>query len=144
MHRPMMAPGADKGRREAKHHKMREARHKKQRAQGLAADRMLRHSEALELTEEQVTRLKTLSYETKKDLIDLKADLAKQKLELKKLIDSETDDLTRLRRQIEAMAKKKAELHVAKLANRIEARKVLTDDQRAKTKKKRRHHRREI
>ncbi|MFQ5511325.1 MAG: Spy/CpxP family protein refolding chaperone [Candidatus Krumholzibacteriia bacterium] len=121
-HRPMLAPQGRRGNGAAG--KRGDARN------GIAADRLLRHAAMLELTEDQVARLSELAYETKRDLIDLRAGLQKARLELQRLMRSGTEDMTRIRRQLNQVAKKRVDLEEARIAHWIDSRKVLNDAQR--------------
>jgi Spy/CpxP family protein refolding chaperone len=121
-HRPMLMPQGGKA-----HEKT--GWHKKKRG-GIAADRLLRHARTLELTGDQVSRLNELVYQTKKKMIDLRAKLQKERLELKHLMQSGTEDMTRIRRQLNLVAKKRVDLQEARIAHWFDAKKVLSDEQR--------------
>ncbi|UCG53378.1 MAG: Spy/CpxP family protein refolding chaperone [Candidatus Latescibacterota bacterium] len=103
---------------------------------GNAAERMLRHAPELGLTEDQIAKLETLSHDTKKQLIDLRADIEKEQLEVHKKIRSGSDDLTQIKRHLSAIAKARADIQAAKIASLFEARKLLTDDQKKLIKEK--------
>ncbi len=121
-HRPMLMPQAGKAHEKAR-------RHRKERG-GIAADRLLRRAQVLELTGDQVSHLNELAYETKKRMIDLRAKLQKEQLELEHLMQSGTEDMTRIRRQLNLVAKKRVDLQQARIAHWFEAKKVLSDEQR--------------
>jgi Spy/CpxP family protein refolding chaperone len=97
--------------------------------EGMAAERMLRHAQALNLSDEQIGKLKTLVYETKKKLVDLHSEIEKGQLEIQNLLQSGNDDLTQIRRHLTAISKAHADTQEARIANLFEARKVLTAEQ---------------
>jgi Spy/CpxP family protein refolding chaperone len=98
------------------------------------ADRMLGRAERLELTDEQVTQLKKLSYDAKARLIDLESSLEKAQLEMKKQLDADGDDLAAMKKQLDAMAEIKVDIQELKLKNWIDAKNTLTEDQKQKIK----------
>jgi Spy/CpxP family protein refolding chaperone len=104
------------------------------RGGGVPADRMLRSTERLELTDEQVAQLKKLSYDAKSKLIDLESSLEKAQLEMKQQMDSDGDDLAAMKKQLNAMAKIKVDIQELKLKNWIDAKNVLNEDQKQKVK----------
>lgn len=106
------------------------------RGAGLAADRMLRHASGLELTESQITQLETLSYETKTQLIDLESSLDKARLEMKRQMETDAEDLSAMKKRLDSMAKIKVDIQELKLKNWIDARKVLTDEQKNQVKER--------
>ena len=95
----------------------------------IAAERIVRFSAELDLTNKQIAKLETLSYETKKKLIDLHADIEKERLEVRNRLRSGSEDLTQIKRHLSAVAKAQVAIKEAKIANLFEARKVLTDEQ---------------
>jgi Spy/CpxP family protein refolding chaperone len=104
------------------------------RGGGVPADRMLRSTERLELTDEQVAQLKKLSYDAKSKLIDLESSLEKAQLEMKQQMDSDGDDLAAMKKQLNAMAKIKVDIQELRLKNWIDAKNVLNEDQKQKVK----------
>jgi Spy/CpxP family protein refolding chaperone len=101
---------------------------------GVPADRMLRGATGLELSEAQVTQLEKLSYDTKSKLIDLESSLEKARLEMRRQMESDGDDLSAMKKQLDSMAKTKVDIQELKLKNWIDAKKVLTDEQKQKVK----------
>ena len=126
-HRPMLAPRAQERRDGARSHSG--------KRRGIAADRLLRHARKLGLSDDQITRLKDLAYETRKKMIDLRAGLQKQQLELGHLLQSGTEDMRSIRRQLDLVAKKRADLQEAKIAHWIASKNVLNKEQRTMIKK---------
>jgi Spy/CpxP family protein refolding chaperone len=98
------------------------------------ADQMLRGASGLELTDEQVARLEVLSYNAKSKLIDLNSSLEKARLEMKREMKSGNDDLSAMKKNIESMSKIKVDIKELKLENWIEAKNVLTEEQKAQVK----------
>ena len=125
------APRAHKG-----HHRYSMRRGGFGRGNGVPADRMLRGQTGLALTEAQVTELEKLSYDAKSKLIDLESSLEKARLEMRRQMDSDGDDLAAMKKQLDSMAKIKVDIQELKLKNWIDAKKVLTDDQKQKVKDK--------
>ena len=100
----------------------------------LPADRMLRGASGLDLTDEQTAQLEKLSYDAKLKLIDLNSSLEKARLEMKKEMESGNDNLSALKKNLESMSKIKVDIQELKLGNWFEAKKVLTEEQKAKVK----------
>jgi Spy/CpxP family protein refolding chaperone len=90
---------------------------------------LLRHVSDLKLTDEQIEALESLAYDAQKQLIDLRADLEKERLAMRKQLRSDSDDLTAMKRHLNAAAKKRTDIQVLKLTNLIESKEVLSDDQ---------------
>lgn len=107
----------------------RDRRHRRTRG-GIAADRLLRQSRKLGLSNDQIARLKDLAYETRKKMIDLRAGLQKEQLELRHLMQSGTEDMRRIRRQLDLVATKRADVQEARIAHWIASKNVLNKDQR--------------
>jgi len=97
---------------------------------------MLRGATGLELTDDQVTQLEQLSYDTKSKLIDLESSLEKARLEMGRQMESDGDDLSAMKKQLDSMAKIKVDIQELKLKNWIDAKNVLTDEQKQKVKDK--------
>jgi Spy/CpxP family protein refolding chaperone len=104
--------------------------------QGVAADRMLRNANELELTDDQIARLEMLSYEAKKKLIDLRAGMEKEQLELRNRINSDAEDMTQIKRHLSAIAKARTGMQEVRIENLFATKKVLTDEQKELIKKK--------
>jgi Spy/CpxP family protein refolding chaperone len=98
------------------------------------ADQMLRSASDLDLTDAQVSQLENLSYDAKSKLIDLNSSLEKARLEMKKEMESGNDNLSALKKNLESMSKIKVDIQELKLGNWFEAKKVLTEEQKAKVK----------
>jgi Spy/CpxP family protein refolding chaperone len=96
---------------------------------GVAAERMLRHANKLDLTDDQIAKLEMLSFEAKKKLIDLHASIEKEQLELKNRIRSDAEDMTQIKRHLSAISNARTGIQEVKIANLFAARKILTDEQ---------------
>lgn len=103
---------------------------------GNAAMRMVMRAEQLDLTKEQVAKLEKLAYDTKTKVIDLRAALEKTKLELRQLERTDSDNLTAMKRHLKSIADIRVEMRMAKIANRIDAKNILTDEQKEMVKKR--------
>ena len=88
----------------------------------------------LGLTDEQVARLEELSYNAKSKLIDLNSSLEKARLEMEKEMESGNDNLSAMKKNIESMSKIKVDIKELKLENWIDAKNVLTEEQKAQVK----------
>ncbi len=100
----------------------------------IPAEQMLRSASGLELSDEQVAQLEELSYNAKSKLIDLNSSLEKARLEMKKEMESGNDNLSAMKKNIESMSKIKVDIKELKLENWIEAKNVLTEEQKAQVK----------
>jgi Spy/CpxP family protein refolding chaperone len=96
---------------------------------GIAAERMLHQAKDLDLSDEQIDRLRTLAFETQKELVDLHAEIEKGQLEIRNQLQSGSDDLGQIRTHLETVSKARAGIQEARIANLFEARKVLTEKQ---------------
>jgi Spy/CpxP family protein refolding chaperone len=98
--------------------------------------RLLRHADVLGLTEDQQAKLKELKFSAEKEMIDLKAAMQKEQLELKQLMTAEDLNARSIKRQLEAVALAQTNLKFRKISLRIEARDILTGEQRELIKEK--------
>lgn len=99
---------------------------------GLAAQGLLRHARALDLSREQVKKLQDMADETRKTLIGLRAEVQKERISMRSELRSGRDDLARLKRHLGAISSKKAEMQEVRLTHLLEAKRVLNDEQRKK------------
>ena len=99
------------------------------KGRGIAAARILRQAKQLELSEKQISQLEELSLEARKQMVDLRAAMEKEHLELEELLQSDSDDLTTIRKHLDALAEKHADIQELKLRNWIEVKKILTEEQ---------------
>jgi Spy/CpxP family protein refolding chaperone len=106
------------------------------RGPGIAAARILRHAEQLQLSERQISQLEEISLEARKQMVDLRAAIEKRHLELEELLHSDSDDLTTIRKHLNALAEKRVDVQELKLRNWIEVKKILTEDQKEMIRKK--------
>jgi len=96
---------------------------------GNPAERLLRNAEELKLTVEQVGALEKVSFETQKTLVDLHAQIEKEQLEIKNLLQSGTDDLAAVKVHLDAVSRARADVQTVRIENLFEARKILTEKQ---------------
>jgi Spy/CpxP family protein refolding chaperone len=90
---------------------------------------MIRHSDDLKLTDKQIETLEKLSSNSKKALVDLHAQIAKEEIEIQDLLRSGSDDLAAVKRHADALSKARSAVFEERISNFLEARKVLTADQ---------------
>lgn len=90
---------------------------------------LLDHADEFNLTEDQAVQIKKLKYSFKKAKTKTKADIKILEIELRELLDMKTVDKKTVEEKIEAIG----ELYVQKakkcVSNRLEVRKLLTDEQ---------------
>jgi hypothetical protein len=110
----------------------REFAHKAFREKGksLDAEKFLMHAHELGLTDEQKSELMDLVLETKKSMIDLRANLQKANLALKKLLHEDDPRPTEIKQRLDAIAKAQVDLKFAVISSSIKAKKMLTKEQR--------------
>jgi hypothetical protein len=93
------------------------------------------HTDMLGLTEEQVTKLEDIKYELATDLIKKHSDLKLAFLDHKRLMSQEIPNIKEVLEQINKITKLRKEIHIKVIEAIIEARNVLTKEQRQKAKK---------
>lgn len=96
----------------------------------LPSDLLEERSIQLQLSDEQIARLHRLSAETSDELERPVARLDTHRHELAKLLQSGSEDRVRIKRTLSAVARERVSIEAARIANWIEAREVLTDEQR--------------
>lgn len=96
---------------------------------GVAADMMLRHAADLKLTDSQIEKLERLASDAKKELVDLRAEMEKSEIELQSLMASGSDDMTQIKRHLQAVSNARVGIQEARIAHLFAARGVLTDKQ---------------
>jgi hypothetical protein len=109
--------------------KMRGMQGKAGRSEGNAAMRLSHHAADLELTEDQVAKLDELAYTTKMKIIDMHATVEKERLEVKRLLESDNANLDAISQHLHAIAETRADIQAARIANMLEAKRLLTDEQ---------------
>lgn len=100
----------------------------------MGIETFLKHAQALDLSGEQVEKLKKLAYDTKMEMIDMKAALAKAKLKLNKMIHSDNPSLSAIKRQLDVVAKARVSMEYKKISSMLAAKGLLTKEQREKLK----------
>jgi Spy/CpxP family protein refolding chaperone len=105
------------------------------RGTGLAAERMLKGATKLELTDEQIGKLEKLAYDARLKLIDLESDLSKARLEMRRQMETDSDDLTVIKKHLDTLAQKRVSVQELKLKNWIDAKKILNEEQKTSIRK---------
>ncbi len=128
--------GHHRGRLPGMRHKGRWGERRDDAGKYVAADRYLRCAAELGLSDDQKSKLKELAFKTKKEMIDLRASVQKARLELKELVRSEDPNLREIKRQLDALAAAQADLRYKRIASMLEAREILTPEQRKRLEEK--------
>ncbi len=92
----------------------------------------LRFADEIGLTDEQREQIEKARFKHKMSMIDLKADVARAKLQVKALTRDDDANEVEVMRAIDQVAKAKAEMAKMKYKNRKKMKSILTDQQRAK------------
>jgi len=96
---------------------------------------LLRHREALDLTREQVDKLKTIRVNLVRQTGALRTDLRVGELELRDMLDDiDKVDLNRAEAKIRALGELRSSLKIAGIKAQVEALNVLSGEQREKAK----------
>ncbi len=103
--------------------------HPRSRGRGLPANRILRNATRLDLSENQISSLRELGHNGRLLLIDLKADLDKTRVEMKRLMQGDAENTAAIKKQMRTLADKRLVIQELKLENWIDSRKLLTDNQ---------------
>ncbi len=94
--------------------------------------------EKLQLSSDQVAKLKNLHFEHQKRMIALRSNLQTKKLELRQLFDAEVLDKKLIRTKVEEVNTAKANLALEKVEMKLSAIDVFTSEQMAELKKMKR------
>jgi len=84
----------------------------------------------LELSEDQIDRIREIRYDFEEDGIDRRAELEKAQLEMRKLMDEDDFDRGKIMAQAEKVTTLESEMKLAKIDGMLRALEVLTDKQR--------------
>ena len=95
---------------------------------------LLAHAEELELTEDRQAQLKEIATESRKAMVQLRADSELAGMELQALIRSDDPDLEAIQQGLENVASAQVAERFAAIEATVSARSVLTDEQQAKVK----------
>ncbi len=95
---------------------------------------LLAHAEELELTEDQQAQIKEIATESRKAMVQLRADSELAGMELQALIRSDDPDLEAIQQGLENVASAQVAERFAAIEATVSARSVLTDEQQAKVK----------
>lgn len=125
----------DGPRRQKKHHK-----------RGMHFGNPERMKEKLDLTDEQIGKIKKINSEYKIKFENFRDKVKAEKKELRKLLKEENINLKKVKKQLEKIALTRAQIHFTKIKHRLAIEKVLTPEQvkkhRKELRKKRRQHKR--
>jgi len=91
-----------------------------------------RISKALDLSEKQEQQWKDISFEAQEKSIDIQADMKKAQLQLRHEMDREDPDASKIMNLANEIGKAQTELKKIQLKRILEARKILTPEQREK------------
>jgi Spy/CpxP family protein refolding chaperone len=90
---------------------------------------ILRHAEALELTDQQIDKIKSMQLSNQEAMIDLRADLKKLELRLRSEMHSDSPDKNSVMSINAEIAKLKGQISEMRLSHFFELREILTADQ---------------
>ena len=90
---------------------------------------MLRRATQLELSDVQIAQMEKLTYDAKSKMIDLNSDFEKARLEMQKQMDTDSDDLSAMKKHLDSVAKKRVSIQELKLQNWFDSKNVLTEEQ---------------
>ncbi len=97
--------------------------------------RLLQKADELQLTDDQIEKIRANSFSHQREMIQLKADLQRAKLEQRELMLANKIDKKGVLKKAEAISAIKAQMAQKKLAGRIDRLNMLTDKQRAKVRR---------
>ncbi len=95
---------------------------------------LLRHAEALALTDDQITRIKDLGFNHKEALIDLQAEMKKLKLNMHREMTADNPDKDKVLSYTREMNKVKGQIAEMKVEHKFAVAGILTDEQKTKIK----------
>jgi Spy/CpxP family protein refolding chaperone len=104
---------------------------------GMRGDRMghlLAMADELELTPDQIDKIKALQTSFQLQMVDMRAELQKARIEMRSLKQADNASETTVFAAIDQMSKKQAEIKKAAYSHREKVQAVLTDEQTAKLK----------
>lgn len=96
---------------------------------------IIKHAGELNLTDDQLSRVKDIRFDTKKKLIDFQADLKKARLEQHELWDNGIPTEKQLNKHIDKVSTLTIKIRKIRAASRIQEMKVLTEEQLSEFKK---------
>lgn len=112
-----------------RHHGMSKNQMHKQPYLGNSWDDILDNRKKLNLSDEQVEKIKNMKFEFSTGQVDRRADIAKAKIELRRLKADENASRESVMEAIDNLAIAKAELEKARYSYRMDYRSILTDEQ---------------
>ncbi|CUS32767.1 conserved exported hypothetical protein [Candidatus Nitrospira nitrosa] len=93
---------------------------------------LLKHAKEIGLTQEQVSKLKSVQLDFKRTEARIEADTKVAKLELQALVDDEQSDLNTIQAKVDQLKKSEAACLFAEIKAKRQASSLLTPDQREK------------
>ena len=93
---------------------------------------ILAQAEALELTSEQIKKIKVMHLDMAKETVRLRSDLELKQLEMRELMSVDEPDLRLIEAKIDEMALLRTELQKKHIEHQLAVRNILTPEQRAK------------
>ena len=95
---------------------------------------VLKFKQAMAITDDQENKLRSINTDYKKTKIKMKAEVELANLDLHELLRNENADLSDIEKKLKDVHELKAELYMASIKARREAKAVLTDEQRKRMK----------
>ena len=93
---------------------------------------ILAKAEALELTSEQIKKIKAMRLDMAKEMVKLRSELELKQLELKELMSVDEPEIRLIEAKIDEMAPLRTELQKNRIGHRLAVRDVLTPEQKEK------------
>jgi Spy/CpxP family protein refolding chaperone len=102
-----------------------------------------RFSEELNLTSEQLSKIKSVWFDLHKRAIEVRAKIQLAELELRELMDADTPNESQVKGKIEVIGKLRTDLRLARVEGMMSIHQVLSAEQKAKLKELRQENRAE-
>ncbi|OGL42408.1 MAG: hypothetical protein A2161_17330 [Candidatus Schekmanbacteria bacterium RBG_13_48_7] len=90
---------------------------------------LLAHKDMLGLTQAQIEKIKTIALKTQQEVIQTKASIDIEELDVKMIMDDDDIDMAALKSKLESIAKKNAKLRLLKAEAKMSVKSVLTPEQ---------------
>ena len=95
---------------------------------------LLHHKDALEMSETQISDVKSLLREAEKKTIQLKADIDISKIDQKAMKYADSVDMTKYSAAVKEAAAKKADIRITWMQFKVDSKALLNDEQKTKLK----------
>ena len=92
-------------------------------------DKIIKHSKEIELKEDQISKIRELEANCKKDTIKKQAEIDTLKIDKQALVKKDNVDLAELKKVIEKIAVLEGEMEFNCMENSVKVKKVLTEEQ---------------